>query len=124
MGIDFGYLSLVRVKIVLLMAGATFALVLCAQLFEHRDFKSLSSLYAAGKIEVGQDSFIYHNSSRNSTYPSVLDAANANVADLVSTDTEVSDEIVSGVSNVKGDSDPENVEKFGDTWDDDLDPED
>ncbi|XP_073055349.1 probable glycosyltransferase At5g25310 [Primulina eburnea] len=124
MGIEFGYMSLVRVKSVLLMAGVTFALVLFAQLFELQDFKSLSSLFSAGKIEVGQDSFIYHNSSRNSTYHSVLDAANVNVADLVSTDTEVSDEIVNRVSNDKGDSEPENIKKFGDTLDDDLDPED
>ncbi|KZV51158.1 putative glycosyltransferase-like [Dorcoceras hygrometricum] len=122
MGNEFGCISLLRVKRVVLMAGATFALVLFAQLFHLQDFKSLSSLFSAEKVDVEQGSFI--DQSRNSTSPGVLDAANANVSDLVSTGTEVSDEMVSGESNVKDDSDPENIKTFVDTSDDDLDIED
>ncbi|KZV51154.1 putative glycosyltransferase [Dorcoceras hygrometricum] len=123
MGNEFGYMSMVRVKSVVLMAGATFALVLFAQLFNLQDFKSFSSLFSAEKIDVEQGSFIDHNISRNSTFPSVLDAANANVGDLVSTATQVSDEMVIGESNVKDDSDPENMFSGESNVKDDSDPE-
>ncbi|KZV51157.1 putative glycosyltransferase [Dorcoceras hygrometricum] len=124
MGNEFGYMSLVRVKSVVLMAGATFVLVLFAQLFLVQELKSLWSLFSAEKNDVEQGLFIYHNILRNSTFPSVLDAANANRSHLVSTATQVSDEMVNGESNVKDASDPENIKTFVDTLDDDLDPED